>query len=409
VTDKKKFVLIPGSRLAALALSKDQARKACLESLAAKHAREAAKLGGEGSPVADFPNHHCRPDSALPVCPDMPPPPERSVDLTRPVPGCPSAAPAPVHSSADVLVPLETSFLEFLMRTGAAPQGTVTNAIVLVTPAIAHAWLRTNHHNRKPSTAKIERFAAAMKAGRWTLTGEAIKFDTAGELLDGQSRLRALIQSDTSVLLEVRWGLPRAAQETMDTGEARSHAHQLQIAGVKYSTATAAALRMVWVWEAGGNVSGDATSLSKHKRRSLTNTSIRETYERHPKITESIARYGSAAQAARFIPLSRIAGYHYLFGLVDRAKSDVFWDGVVTGVGLQAGTPVFQLRERLVGDRLSQTRITSYEQAALIIKAWNAHYLGERLQRLAFRFKGDDPEVFPTIAGDPRTEKAGAA
>jgi len=61
--------------------------------------------------------------------------------------------------------------------------------IVSVTPDQASAWLATNAtNNRKISTTIVNQYARDMIAGRWEITGEAIKFDTTGRLIDAALR-----------------------------------------------------------------------------------------------------------------------------------------------------------------------------------------------------------------------------
>ena len=61
-------------------------------------------------------------------------------------------------------------------------------------------------------------YAADMKAGRWQLNGEAIKFDKNGHLLNGQHRLHAVVRADTTIQMLVISGLDPETRTTMDSG-----------------------------------------------------------------------------------------------------------------------------------------------------------------------------------------------
>lgn len=68
--------------------------------------------------------------------------------------------------------------------------------LVEVTPQMAQEWLATNaKNNRDLSKVTVKRYANDMVKGQWMVTGEAIKFDRTGRLIDGQHRLQALIES----------------------------------------------------------------------------------------------------------------------------------------------------------------------------------------------------------------------
>ena len=53
----------------------------------------------------------------------------------------------------------------------------VTSSVTLVTPDTAERWLSKNHNNRNVKRAVVNAYARDMAAGRWQITGEAIKFD----------------------------------------------------------------------------------------------------------------------------------------------------------------------------------------------------------------------------------------
>lgn len=261
---------------------------------------------------------------------------------------------------------------------------------VEVTPALAAAWLKFNSKNRTPSRAKIRRFSRQMAAGKWMINGETVKFGASGRLLDGQSRLQAVVESGTTIVLEVRSGLPDATQESMDTGEARKHAHQLEMLGIGHPNEMAAALRLVWFWDRGiigsagkGRQSGD-----------ITNTTIREAMEQHPGIGASVGRCLNLKQ---LMPVSAAAFFHYVFAQADRKRADAFIERLTTGANLSATNPIYLLRERLTSDRMAQAKIGRREKFALIIKAWNAFRLGRPLPKLVFRVD----EEFPQISGLP--------
>src|SRR3990172_8052075 len=85
-----------------------------------------------------------------------------------------------------------------------------TGLLIDVTPNPPREWLRTNTHNRKLRDRAVADYARDMTAGHWTLNGEAIKFATDGTVLDGQHRLRAVIDSDVTVQMLVVVGLDPA-------------------------------------------------------------------------------------------------------------------------------------------------------------------------------------------------------
>jgi hypothetical protein len=103
-------------------------------------------------------------------------------------------------------------------KPAAASKSGLTATIVTVTPKLAGEWMESNEKNRHIRDRLVVKYARDMSAGNWSLTGEAIKFDTEGCLVDGQHRLLAVILSGVSLQMLVVCGVERAAQTVMDTG-----------------------------------------------------------------------------------------------------------------------------------------------------------------------------------------------
>jgi hypothetical protein len=77
----------------------------------------------------------------------------------------------------------------------------------LITKPIAEqmlASIRPGRVNVHPLHQQlVERLATAMSTGRWIETGESIKFDQDGYLLDGKHRLAAVLASGTEQMMLV--------------------------------------------------------------------------------------------------------------------------------------------------------------------------------------------------------------
>ncbi len=89
-----------------------------------------------------------------------------------------------------------------------------------VTPEIAVEYLNHNiTHNRTIQRARVANLALRMKRGEWQLNGESIKFNSKGELIDGQHRLSAVIASNCPIETLV---IRECDATIMDDGKMRS-------------------------------------------------------------------------------------------------------------------------------------------------------------------------------------------
>lgn len=103
----------------------------------------------------------------------------------------------------------------------------------LVTPDQAMMWLDKNTHNRTVRQSVVEKYARDMKAGNWHLTHQGILFDWNDVLIDGQHRLWAIIESQSTIEMVVTYGADPTSQEFIDGGEMRQARDVLALRGEK--------------------------------------------------------------------------------------------------------------------------------------------------------------------------------
>lgn len=106
----------------------------------------------------------------------------------------------------------------------------ITFTLTEITPEIAAEMLLHNEGNRKQSRSDIANLAKDMADGRFRLTHQAIAFDKAGNLIDGQHRLQAVVKSGVTVWMYVAryHELATAKALPLDIGRKRTAAQILQ-------------------------------------------------------------------------------------------------------------------------------------------------------------------------------------
>lgn len=93
---------------------------------------------------------------------------------------------------------------------------------LVVTPEVAKWCLGRNINNRSIKEEGVKMLVRALKSGGFVDTAETIKFDSNGELIDGQHRLAAIIRADVSAPITLAMGLPPKAKRLIDTGSKRT-------------------------------------------------------------------------------------------------------------------------------------------------------------------------------------------
>lgn len=271
-----------------------------------------------------------------------------------------------------------------------APMGIqIDTEIREISPAEAQEMLDANTHNRKLRASRVDSLAFAMINGEWTFNGDAIRIGESGRLLDGQHRLAALIQSETTQQFLVISGLPDATQETMDTGAKRTVADMMKLRGETDVNRLAAATRLVLLYETLGTM--------RNPKIQATPQQVLACLDRHPGIRAANAAVRPVQKNMRFAT-GPSASCYYLMSLVDPAETEVFFTRLGQGTELAPRSPIHALRRRFTAPSNAHS-IPSHFQAALCIKAWNMWRLGEETDHIRYKPGGTLAEKFPKIDG----------
>lgn len=116
---------------------------------------------------------------------------------------------------------------------------TITSKMEYITPKIAAEYLLRNLlNNRNLRPTYVSALASAMARGEWQQNHQGIAFNSKGQLVDGQHRLSAIIQSGISVYMLVTRGLGMEAFPTLDMGAKRTMADATGIRKACAETAT---------------------------------------------------------------------------------------------------------------------------------------------------------------------------
>jgi hypothetical protein len=252
-----------------------------------------------------------------------------------------------------------------------------------ITPDIARQMLAANGGNRSVSESNVKKIVRSMLAGEFVFNGDAIRIDADGELLDGQHRLIACVESGVSFQSIVIRGLDRSVFRTIDQGRIRTAANVLSCVKEVNCTALAATLKLIDCYEKGTIDSGRRTMQDNYK--------IIDLLEKYPRARDSVAVVGKRLRG--LISESGASACHFLFASRDLVAADLMIEQLHTGRGMEDGSPVFLLRERLLANLTNRSKLPDIHKIALMIKAWNSLRDGKAIKQLKFC----DGESFPII------------
>lgn len=282
-----------------------------------------------------------------------------------------------------------------------------------ITREIAKGWLENhNHRNRTIRWNRVKLLSEEMKKGRFVNNGDPIRFDINGELLDGQHRLAAVVDSGYTLKAQlIVCNLDPKVLATIDTGAKRTLGDQLKINGVAKPVSIAAATRVCVCIE------HDDLGLSfNYPNSEFSDFARAHESELQAVLPEAMRIYSAVGGSVAIYT----AGLFYAIGY-DKAKTEEFIKGVATGEGLKKGDPALTFRNyalrNYAGGRKGHIP-AAFFQLQIFIKALNAQLLGKKLgilrsaedkahQNLFFRAvnKGKQPVPAPLADLLKETEK----
>lgn len=253
--------------------------------------------------------------------------------------------------------------------------GKLSAEFVHITPAMASEWLEPdiNGHNR-PMKPKRYGFARDMRLGNWQFNGDTVCFAWDGTLLDGQNRLWAIEDSETTQLTLVVRGLDVPAQDTMDQGTPRSHGDIFHLAGAQNANYLASILTLL-VPLANGQGWARSYAATYAEKKSLL--------DRNPDAI--IDAVDIANRGRHTIPAapSAIGAAYYLAAQVNKSAADEFFnDKLIKQLGHREGEPARALLNRFAKHRTDKTRIDADEVIRLTLIAYNHWRKGNTISKV---------------------------
>lgn len=250
-----------------------------------------------------------------------------------------------------------------------------------ISPAIAAEMLATNaNNNRRKSKHLINKYAADMIAGRWEITGEAIKFDTTGRLIDGQHRLSAVVACKKTVKLAVITDLEPTVIHVLDTGKSRSGADALTITGQVENANHVSALARKIIGYRGGSSEIFKTKKIVLRGQSITNRDILDLVsatDLQPYVRFALRL--DKMQLSRVLSATEWAFVFWMLSNTDRAAAEEFCTKLATLDSVPLNSPIRTLFERLTK---CAVRLTGKQTIMAIVAAWNAWRTGATLTRI---------------------------
>jgi len=259
--------------------------------------------------------------------------------------------------------------------------------IVKVTPDMASKWLKKNSNNRTVSKWVVQNYARQMRENKWQLNGEAIMFDTKGNLMNGQHRLLAVIEADATVPMAVGRGFPESVKDTFDQHRKRTAADVLMMHGIHSGNTVAAVVRLLDRWDKGIR---NATLMGAGQYN-LTSAEVLDYIKQDDMVLPAVEAYYNSKPAELGVSARVWSSLWVLTHRIDPAVADDFFLKLETGEMLPKGHPILALRRYWAnvnagyagrGGRKFNVSMSCFHAG---VRAWNAFAEGEEMMKVGMK------------------------
>jgi hypothetical protein len=215
---------------------------------------------------------------------------------------------------------------------------------VIITPSFANYLMKhRNPRNRKINKTRVNLFTNSMLNDKWRFNGDTIRFDYNGDMLDGQHRLLAIINSNKSQVVTLISGLDPSVFDSIDVGGKRSGSDTLSVNNVPSPTLTASVVKFIFAFE------HNKYSANRNTVRNLANDEIHQYYTALNDVDASVRFVGKMVKRGQhLLTPSMLGGLHYILAQNDVDNANDFLEKVYLGTNVDEDSYIYSLRNKLV-------------------------------------------------------------
>ena len=250
-----------------------------------------------------------------------------------------------------------------------------------ITPEMAKTILTyRNKNNRKYRYNQLAKLSDAIEKGEWKVTNQGLAFDKEGNLIDGQHRLAAVLQTRKTVPMMVATNMPADIFNVVDSGCKRTTGDALDILGSENGLVVSGAIKIFICYQKFPEASWSGTAIVQP-----TAIEITDIYKQRSDEIEALLSV-IKTKHKRFKCFAPSLGLALYMLLLDSGWSDVqiweFWDAVTLGANLSSDSVILSFRNQL-SDPFFRKRHYGTQRYMLnaFIKCFNSYITRESVSK----------------------------
>jgi len=193
-----------------------------------------------------------------------------------------------------------------------------------------------------------------------------ISFDKKGQMIDGQHRLQAIIESQSTFKMKIITGLDPNVRNIIDTGMKRSLSDILRMDGIDNAGLVSGAIAKMIIFDATGR-------FDARLNRKFHHADFSKAMKKHPEIRICAEKLRPSAIFRR--PAQILALYSLCTKVAPR-KADEFFLRLMTGENLEKNSPLLEIRRIVLNKIGTRNNIAMTDLIFALISVWNASRKG---------------------------------
>lgn len=267
--------------------------------------------------------------------------------------------------------------------------------IETITPVMAATMLENRFEGQRAvRTGQVQRLASAIRSGNWKVTGDAITL-IKGKLGNGQHRCEAIVLAGVPCKALILRTTEESLFDVMDSGISRTVADALNHYEIKNAVSISAAARLALSYDRGMITKNKIASPKDRKQGGVWNSITRQDvidYSVHNR--ETLSKFCAITQklysGTAILSPSMAAAFLQIASLRNEKMAIEFITTIYTGDKDNAAR---DLRDRLLKNKLANSKMTAAYIFGLLIKGFKAYLSGTR----PAYYKIGETEEFPSL------------
>ncbi|MFD4183937.1 hypothetical protein, partial [Rhodococcus sp. NPDC058514] len=212
------------------------------------------------------------------------------------------------------------------------------------------ALLTRNTRNRSLRADVVEKYRRQFESGSWPYTGDSIRFDRNGVMIDGQHRAHAHLSAPKGTTWEtaIVWNLDPTVMRYIDVNSGRSAADALQIEGIPEARQVSSVVRYHLIMREYGD--RYPVTLLGSKSAAVAPDPVVTAWAMDPahrveveQIAADYRKYKAVGKLDISAPVWGVVRFYTR--AIDRELSDRMFSGLAHGLNLDADDPIHVARE----------------------------------------------------------------